>query len=90
MSGIDFLKSGRQLTTNAGPFLGGKVVVLEDKGERCGVEKGCVLTEELGLAELSWLEGWWLSLGRLDLQAWEDVVNGRIGARGWAERESAG
>ena len=64
--------------------------MLEDEGERCGVQKGCVLTEKLGLAELCWLEGDWLGLGRFDLQAWEDVVDGRIGAGGWAERKSAG
>ena len=90
MCGIDFLESGGELTTNAGPFLGGKVVVLEDEGERCGVEERCVLTQKLGLAELCWLEGWWLGFWRLDFQAWEDVVNGRIGAGAWAERKSAG
>jgi hypothetical protein len=34
--------------------------VLEEEHERVGAQEGSVLAEELGLAELRGLEGWWL------------------------------
>lgn len=64
--------------------------MLEDEGQGCGVKERCILSEKLGLAELCWLKRRWLSLWGFDFQAWEDVVNGRIGATGWAKRKSAG
>ena len=57
---VYFLQSLGELSPYADPFAGFEVVVLEEEHERVGAQEGGVLAEELGLAELGALEGWWL------------------------------